>query len=300
MKILFYRPEWGNRWIPYIEKALSEVGDVLVTGTTDVDKLAALSERADVLFSAWSNEIVLFWSQHFGEKRIVTFLRRYEISIPGLMNNIKWENIDKVIFVSEHIRRQFLAVQPGSDTVLIPNGVDTNDFTFRDRSPGYNIAFVAQVRFKKNFPLAAQILLALPKQYKIHQIGLPTDYDGQTVVDYVYQIGVGDRFIRYDPITSAEMNDWLEDKDYLLSPSIIEGNPNNIIEAMAKGIKPVVHNWQGASDQFPADTIFNSVAEAVRMITEPSYPSWQYRQWVEQRYSLDNFKKVAQTVIERN
>jgi hypothetical protein len=39
-----------------------------------------------------------------------------------------------------------------------------------------------------------------------------------------------------------------------LSTSLSEGNPNNVIEAMAKGIKPVVHAWPGAEDQFPEDT----------------------------------------------
>jgi hypothetical protein len=84
--------------------------------------------------------------------------------------------------------------------------------------------------------------------------------------------------------------------DYCLSTSISEGNPNNVIEAMAKGIKPIVHNWPGAEDQFPM-SIFNSVDEAVKLLTENTYESRMYRGSVESKFSLKNFEQVADIAL---
>jgi hypothetical protein len=83
----------------------------------------------------------------------------------------------------------------------------------------------------------------------------------------------------------------------ILSTSLNEGNPNCIIEAMAMGIKPVIHNWPGAKDQFPSDFIFNKIGEAIEMIQSGRHEPERYRQWVADNYSVANFKKLH-TVIE--
>ena len=43
---------------------------------------------------------------------------------------------------------------------------------------------------------------------------------------------------------------WWEDKDYTLSASIHEGHPYNILESMARGIKPIIHNFDGAEELY--------------------------------------------------
>jgi glycosyltransferase involved in cell wall biosynthesis len=48
----------------------------------------------------------------------------------------------------------------------------------------------------------------------------------------------------YEGIIS-DVNSWLDEKHYLLSTSIIESQGMGIIEGMAKGLKPVIHNFFG-------------------------------------------------------
>jgi glycosyltransferase involved in cell wall biosynthesis len=97
-------------------------------------------------------------------------------------------------------------------------------------------------------------------------------------------------------IPSARLNEWWDGMDYCLSTSLSEGNPNNVIEAMAKGIKPVVHRWPGSEDQFPGH-LFDTVQDAVRMITEGSYNSESYRASVQDKFSLANIERVVDLAL---
>lgn len=91
---------------------------------------------------------------------------------------------------------------------------------------------------------------------------------------------------------------WLEDKNYLLCTAISEGCPNNVIEAMAKGIKPVVHNWPGSESLFRG-YVFNTVDEAVDMMSPQSpYRSGAYHNFADVIYGKNIYNNVVQLVQE--
>jgi len=47
-------------------------------------------------------------------------------------------------------------------------------------------------------------------------------------------------------VPHEQMDDWMDQIDYLMSPSIVESFGYSIAEAMAKGIKPLIRNRPGA------------------------------------------------------
>ena len=49
-------------------------------------------------------------------------------------------------------------------------------------------------------------------------------------------------------IPHDKMNEWLEDKDYLIHPSHYESFSYAVAEAMAKGIRPLINRWPGAEE----------------------------------------------------
>lgn len=298
MKVLLYYPEWGNRWIPYIEKELSRyelmVFNTPAGGQIDLEVLRSLSRKADVLISMWCDPVPAVWSNEFADKKIITYLRRYELWETVLMDNIKFENIDTVVFVSEYYRNKFEHLYPGKirNSCVIRNGVDLSEFPFKKRSRGNKIGMMCSIKNVKNLPLAGLILKELPDEYKIHHIGIPfnSQIAGQ-IVSYLDNLGVLDRFIFEGTVSREEVPAWLDDKNYILSTSINEGNPNNIIEAMAMGIRPIIHDWPGARDQFPEEYIFQSVYQAVHAV-KGGYISELYRKWVEEHFSLKNFEAI--------
>ncbi|MDN5346228.1 MAG: hypothetical protein PWQ73_741 [Petrotoga sp.] len=53
-----------------------------------------------------------------------------------------------------------------------------------------------------------------------------------------------DNFMLYNWIN--ELEKFLEDKNYVISTSIHDGHPPNILESMARGIKPIILNYGGS------------------------------------------------------
>ena len=85
----------------------------------------------------------------------------------------------------------------------------------------------------------------------------------------------------------TNINKWLDDKNYLISTSILEGHPVGIMEAMAMGIKPLIHNFAGAKSIYPAKYIWNTIDECVNLLIAKNYDSKEYHDYIENNYSLE-------------
>ncbi len=300
MKILLHYPKWSNRWIPYIEKELSRY-DLTVTSTNEREELFDLSKQNDVLFSMWANEIVWFWSKVFPDKKIISYLRRYELFNDSVFNKTSWDKVDALIFVNNRIRDVFndrVQNKPIKTHVLY-NGIDLDEFDFdttcRD---GTKIAMVCTIKQIKNLPLACQVLLNLPEKYKIYHIGKDIGMGINELYYYVDGLGLSERFIFEGKIDPKDISTWMQDKDFILSTSINEGNPVNVLEGMAMGLKPIVHNWPDAMVQFGSKNVFNTVKEAIDMILVGNSTPLQYRAAIERKFNVSIYKQLHNIISE--
>jgi glycosyltransferase involved in cell wall biosynthesis len=246
----------------------------------------------DTYLFMWCNEdTVRFINTEPKYAKYIVYVRRYEVF--GLAHEVDWSKVDKVIMVNdwlaEELSREF-TIKPE----VIYNAIDESKWTYKKRIHGKNIAMVGYINQKKNLPLAIQIMSILPDDYTLHLVG--GIQDGAT---WMYLKNLADdmkiRVVCYGQIPHDEMDEWLEDKNYILSCAISEGCPNNVLEAMAKGIKPIVHNWPGAREQF-GEYVFNTVSEAVLMIGSMEYDSEAYARMVEHRFGEKNYKKLKEVV----
>ena len=79
---------------------------------------------------------------------------------------------------------------------------------------------------------------------------------------------------------------WLKDKQYIVCTSVLESQALGIMEAMACGVKPLIHNFVGARGIYGKQHLWNSIPEFVQMARSPDYDSAAYRSFVEENYSL--------------
>jgi len=241
-------------------------------------------EDPDLLFLEWANENAVAVTNFLtGKDRPPTIVRlhRYEL-FSDFPRQINWQNVDGLVVVAEWVREQFPKLHPDvkfPPVHVIPNGLDVEKWTFRSRFKVKNpkIAFVGDFSHKKNIPLLLQAACVLP-QATFHIAGPVYDLAYWThYKNFCDKAGIARRVLYEGKV---EMNDWLEDKDFIICTSAMpESQGMALMEAMAKGIKPLVFNFMGAETLYPETCIWTTLRDLHDTVAG-HYNSYEYREWV--------------------
>lgn len=299
MKVCLITP-WDNAWIPYFKQEIESRGHEfillkaykgLLKGVEDFEP-----DKADVYIHGWSSGA----SQPVPGARNIFCLRRYEL-FDGGISRVLWKNVEALVvcnsWIQKVVQNLFEENKIKVPVHLIYNGTDLNKWTFKERIPNNKIGMACHIHPKKNLPLALQVVENLPEYYELHIAG---DIQDPCTAEYLNHLGkaIRRKVYLYGHIPREKLDVWWEQMGYCLSTSISEGNPNNVIEAMAKGIKPVIHNWPGAKDQF-GKWVFEGAFQASRDISFPEYNSSEYRDWVSKYFSLKNISDVVDIALRK-
>lgn len=272
--------------------------DVVFFHTTDNNIKSATNPEAAILaddanFRPWDMH-----DMDLSKKKII--VQPIDIEVwQGSQDGVDWNLVNDCIFIAPHIRELMVESLPESVNVhTIPLGVDLSRYTFKVRQPGKNIAIVSEKWTSKGTDLILQIALKLP-EYKFHWLGRWSDH--------VWEQRYFEEFIQHHKL-NFEFTDWidgdnavdefLEDKNYLLHASHKEAFSFATAEAMAKGIKPVIHRFYGADDLWPSMT-WDSIDQAVDAIRGGEYNSNQYLQYlIDKGYTLPQMMEKIEKVYE--
>ena len=251
-----------------------------------------LMQWSDISWFEWCTELARIGTHLPKVCRTVIRLHRYEAHMdwPQVIN---WDNVDMLMTVGNQwvmraIRHWVSDIDQRTAQVTVPNGVNLDAIDFKVNQPGKKIAFVAKLRMVKNPMLLVQCmdrLLKIDPDYKLYMAGDRGDLLLRHYLEHATgELGISDAFV-YDDFQD-DIQGWLEDKNFIVSTSVIESQGMGILEAMAAGIKPVIYNFPGAEGIFGRAPLFNTPQEFCHKILDDSYDSRQYREFVEQRYSL--------------
>ena len=292
-KIVFFVKKDLDSFLGDIIQALSHDYETKKVVVTDLKQIDQEMKWADLCWFEWCDELIGYGSRLSiaKEKRIFCRLHRYEVFTEH-PTKVKWENVESLIIVTAHLERFLLQQIPDLkqrvNIVTIENGVNLDKYPLSDRQPGLNIAYVGYIHSRKNPVLLLQIigeLVKIDKRYKLFLAGEFQDPLVKLYWDYqVDQIGLQNNVFFQG--WQSNINEWLKDKNYLLSSSIHESFGYGIAEAMAQGIKPIIHNFIFAEEIWDKKYLFNTVSEAVNKITSDIFNSKEYRQFIEENYSL--------------
>lgn len=302
-KIVFFILPGLDNFIDDIIEALSKDYDtkkVLVSYYNQIDKEMG---EADICWFEWCDALVVYGSklEIAKNKKIICRIHSYE-AFTNTIYQVNWSNVDKVIFVADHIKRNVLSkVSIQEDKVeVIPNGLDLSKQEYKKREKGFNIAYVGYINFKKGPMLllhAFKRIFDYDNRYKLHIAG---KFDEERYKLYFQQMikefGLEKNIIFYG--WQKDINKWLEDKNYLICTSVLESQGIGIMEAMSKGIKPLIHNFVGAKEVYPEKYIWSSLDDVVNMISSDEYSSLEYRKFIEENYSIEetNSKIISETI----
>jgi hypothetical protein len=240
------------------------------------------------------------YSGHFSWKGKPMFIRPIDIDVYyGHFRGIKWENVTALLYIAKHIgellNRNF-TYPPNLKQYHVPLSVKLDDWKFRERDgTGKQIAWINHNWSGKGLPLMLQafdklIRFTNDKTWHLHIVsnGQSNEYwFFEYCLQWIKSRGLEANVTWHDAVPNVD--EFLDDKDYLISSSYKEAFALILAEAMAKGIKALTHNWWGAEDIWPKEMVWETVDEfPIKMMQ--NYDSNVYRKLAEQ-YSSD--KEIA-------
>jgi glycosyltransferase involved in cell wall biosynthesis/SAM-dependent methyltransferase len=266
----------------------------------------------DVIWLEWGNQLAEALTRHgsgvLKNKRVICRIHSYEV-LDGLADRLDYSVIDDLVFVAPHIRDILLHRRPeikekGTRIHVIPNGVDLNRFEFSDRPSGFNLAYLGSINYKKGPMLLLHAFWHLVQRDRRYHLHLGGNYQDLRYRLYFEQMIEAlnlapnihmDGWVRDVPV-------WLRNKHFIVCTSVLEGHPVSVLEAMACGLKPVIHTFVGAKALYPEKYLWNSIPDFVNRITMDDYRPEEYRAYVERGFSLhdqaESFWRILQPVAQ--
>jgi glycosyltransferase involved in cell wall biosynthesis len=221
----------------------------------------------------------------------------------GLHRNVDWHYVDDVIFIAPHIKElveKDIKFEK-TNVHVVPCGVDLDKFSFVDKKNEKKIAWVAERWFAKGidyFLQYAAMLYKIDPEYKIYSVGIWADNAREGWYrEYI------DYFIRHNKMNVEfidhvdNMDSFLSEMDYVTCFSKKEAFSYAIAEGMAKGCKPIIHNFYGCDQIWLGKYVWNTLDQAINM-TLSNYNRKEYRKDIE-RYSIDKMFKSFDNIIKK-
>ncbi|NLH15238.1 MAG: glycosyltransferase [Phycisphaerae bacterium] len=257
-----------------------------------IPEVHQLMNHSDISWFEWCTELAEIGSRHAARCKKIIRLHRYEAYLDW-PKRVNWDSVDVLITVGNRfVREALLEQQPNLASRIrmetIPNGVDLDRIRFQRRKRGKRLAFIGDTRMVKNPMLLLQCMDELhhcDSDYHLHIAGKIQDKSlDQYLRHMVRSLGLGN-VVHFDG-WQEDIPAWLADKHYIVCTSVIESQGMGILEAMAAGLKPVIHDFPGAQDTFGSEWLFRTPREFRNRIESTDYFPQQYRAFVERKYSL--------------
>lgn len=297
-KLAFFAGDDGNFHFcqPIINHFRGAGYDVrVVPGLPKDDEIAAHMSWSDISWFEWCNGPIVAASHMPKTCKIVLRTHRYELYTED-PRNIHWPNVDHLFFVSPAVLETFKLlhypdIEEMTQVTILPNAVDLDKFRFVEHPRGFNIAHITRIHAEKNPAMLLQIMAKLVEKdprFRCFVAGRLQDAAAyQYLRRMILELGLEEHVIFDGQIDDIE--GWLADKQYLLSTSLVEGHPVSVLEGMAKGLKPVIHNYYGnPAGEFGKEFVYNTIDQAVEMFLDEDYQPSKYRSIIASKYSLED------------
>lgn len=260
----------------------------------NVNQMYELMEWSDISWFEWCTNIAVEASKLPKVCKNIVRLHRFE-AYGDWPAQVQWQNIDTLItvgnsFVKESLFKQVPDIKKQTRLVTIANGVNLDKLRFIEKPRGKNIACVGYLNLRKNPMLLLQCMQKLhyiDPEYKMFFAGVFQDPMLEQYIKHIVQQLKLTDVVFFDG-WQEDVNLWFRDKHYIVSGSIGESQGMGLVEGMALGLKPVIHNFPGANQIFSQEYLFNISEEFCNQILSDNYHPQKYRKFVEDTYSLKN------------
>jgi glycosyltransferase involved in cell wall biosynthesis len=271
------------------------------------EDLQAALEWADATWVEWTERLAKELSLRPRRGRLVCRLHSYEAYLP-VLKDIRYDNLDALIFSSPQVLDYVVEKHPASSRPAryISEGVDLQKFPFKTRNHGSEVLFLGHLIPTKGPSLLMQAFRMFLEHVPNGSLHIVGDYvpDAGIVPEItrryfehiVREMGLAGRVHFYRGIPHEQLVQLMQGANYIMSTSFREGLPFSLLEAMATGLMPLIHNWPGAGKCFPAQYLFNYIGEIPRILSQP-YDSIGLRRFVEEGHNLTRSLPAMEKIL---
>lgn len=227
----------------------------------------------DLVFFEWGEDFFVRTTHLKKSSKIMARLHLHEVW--DYADRADWSQVDRVIFVSEAMRRKFLERIPvaAGRAEMVHNGVRIDIFKPRERNFQGILGTLGRIEPHKRIYDLILILEELRKlgfDLKLRIGGSCTESRYQRYADevtlLVRRTGMED-FVQFDGHVN-NTSDWYKNIDIFISHSVSEGLQVALLEAMASGCYCLAHAWDGVSEVLPGENIYFNENELINKIKE--------------------------------
>lgn len=222
--------------------------------------LQAFMRANEVIFFEWASELLAHATHLPKTCGIITRLHRYEMY--RWVKEIKWDNVDKIILVSQAKQKEFVSKYPDQThkTIVIPETISLEKFKLMPKTFNGDLGILCHLTPRKrvyDLLMAFYELNKISSDFHLHIAGGPNpahlDYF-YSMIDIIGRLKIQDKVTIYGNLT--ETASWYHNIDIFISNSYSEGLQVSPIEAMASGCFCLSHHWAGADELLPEENLF--------------------------------------------
>ena len=268
-------------------------------------------EWADIVIFEWLEGMVeLCLKDGWGKKKPV-YARAMDIEIwAGNANGADLTDLtglaytSKAMFEMYNKEQEFTTKYPHVKLAHIPLSIDMSEWTYFNRRPGKNVAVIGHMWDAKGANLIPHFVRELIQKtgktdWKFYIQGNWRHDVWRWYFQYMHHI-VKEMKLEDNIIINEEkvdsIDNWLEDKNYLVTFSMKDAFSLIVGEAMAKGIKALPHNFMGSRDIW-GEYVWDSFDDLYFKMVNQVYDSEQYHNFVKDRYSNEIVMKLWEKFI---
>jgi len=290
----------------YYNPTIIDWADVIWFETCD-NNLKSAMNPSEALQAEWLKDGIIESDLHKMDlqgKKIIVRPIDIEVWSGSHADEKLWDLVSDCVFIAPHIREIMMSdSRPQSSKMklhTIPHSVNPDKWTFRERKPGFNIAVVSEIWESKGIDYTLQIALKLKQidsRYKITYVGRDQQYHWHRY--YMEEFVRNNKLpITFEPWVD-NLDEFLEDKNYLLNSSIKEAFSAITAEAAAKGIRPIIHAFGGYEPLWgDSGWVWQGIDEAIDMFTDGEYDSSSYLDYlIKKGYTTNQMMESIDKVI---
>lgn len=274
-KITFFYPPKQNVFIKDIIKDLKKDYEVMEFSGGDEQFFWRTIQSSDYCWFEWGEENVAGIMSNPAYSKYIVRIHSYEV-FKGIQHKINWNKVAKLVLVNDSVKEIIQRGIPGvMQGVAIPDekilvnyhGIDLDKFKISENKKfNKNVAYIGYLNHKKGIELLIQCFAAIYKydpEFKFHIAG--QQQDPRLAVYLSHLLPRLDFPVHFHGWVN-DIPKFLEDKDFVISTSTFESYQFSVMEGMAQGCFPLVHNWFGADNVYPQEYIFDTLPQCVEIV----------------------------------